>query len=103
MTHASWLTLHGSRRMAHGPWPMTAHGSWLTPHGSCMGSWLMAHGSWLMFMSHDSCRLLRLVALRAASEAATEEATKERTEDAGQQGLDLSTSSRGRGERRRRG
>eukprot|EP00964_Phaeocystis_antarctica_P023104 scaffold12903_cov43-Phaeocystis_antarctica.AAC.1 len=55
----------------------------------------MAHGPWLM--SRDSSRLLRLVALRAASKkAATEEATKERTEDAGQQGLDLSTSSRAR-------
>jgi len=33
-------------------------------------------------MSHDSCRLLRLVALRAASKkAATEEATKEMTEE----------------------
>eukprot|EP00964_Phaeocystis_antarctica_P155987 scaffold125452_cov51-Phaeocystis_antarctica.AAC.1 len=44
--------------MAHGSWPM-AHDTWLM-HG------LMAHGPWLM--SHDSCRrLLRLVALRAAS------------------------------------
>jgi len=46
-------------------------------------------------MSHDSCRLLRLVALRAVSKAAKEEATKEMTMDAGQQGLDLSTSSGG--------
>eukprot|EP00964_Phaeocystis_antarctica_P022599 scaffold12565_cov52-Phaeocystis_antarctica.AAC.2 len=78
MAHASWL-------MAHGPWLM-AHASWLM-HG------LMAHGPWPM--SHDSCRLLRLVALRAASKAAKEEATKEMTMDAGQQGLDLSTSSGG--------
>eukprot|EP00964_Phaeocystis_antarctica_P022285 scaffold12363_cov57-Phaeocystis_antarctica.AAC.2 len=42
-------------------------------------------------------RLLGLMALRAASKAVTEEATKERTEDAGQQGLDISTSSGGRG------
>eukprot|EP00964_Phaeocystis_antarctica_P142695 scaffold108017_cov49-Phaeocystis_antarctica.AAC.2 len=43
-------------------------------------------------------RLLGLMALRAAaSKAATEEATKEMTVDVGQQGLDLSTSSRGRG------
>eukprot|EP00964_Phaeocystis_antarctica_P103294 scaffold68578_cov42-Phaeocystis_antarctica.AAC.1 len=61
-------------------------------HAWAHGSWSMAH---VHVMSHDSCRPLGLMALRAASKAAKEEATKEMTMDAGQQGLDLSTSSGG--------
>eukprot|EP00964_Phaeocystis_antarctica_P121939 scaffold85616_cov50-Phaeocystis_antarctica.AAC.2 len=75
-----WLTPHGSWLMAHGPWLMT-HVSRLMAHAWAHGPWPMAHVhvhvhvsmSMSMSMSpcpcpcpcvlsHDSCRLLRLVA-----------------------------------------